>query len=212
MTGDDAALKIAIDLMHFPSQVRVVRPAQLPDGVLMLLRIAAGDEEAISQATAITDRSRTIVSEAATFFIEQILLYPGADSYRILGAKRDATKGELRRNMALLLRWLHPDLDRQSGRSVFAARVTRAWNDLKTPERRATYDRSQRLSLAEKSLMRKKGGTLAQPRRHGSNLDLYHGTQYGNRTASRRSLHLHLDAGRGFLRRAMLLLFGKVVP
>jgi hypothetical protein len=199
--------------MHFPSQVRVMRPAQLPDGLLMLLRIAAGDEEAISQATAITDRSRTIVSEAATFFIEQILLYPGADSYRILGAKRDATKGELRRNMALLLRWLHPDLDRQSGRSVFAARVTGAWNDLKTPERQATYERSQRLSLAlaEQSLMRKKGGTLVQPRPHSSHLGLHRGSQYGNRTVSRRSPHLPLAVGRGFLRRAMLFLLGRVV-
>ena len=45
-----ATLKMAIDLMHFPSQVRLMRSAPLPDGVLTLLRIAAGDEEATSQA------------------------------------------------------------------------------------------------------------------------------------------------------------------
>ena len=86
-------------------------------------------------------RSRDTVREAAAFFVEQILLYPGADSYRVLGARPDATYGELRRNMALLLRWLHPDRDRQGERAIFAARVTRAWSDLKTPERRAAYDR-----------------------------------------------------------------------
>ena len=45
-----ATLKMAIDLMHFPSQVRLMRSAPLPDAVLTLLRIVAGDEEATSQA------------------------------------------------------------------------------------------------------------------------------------------------------------------
>jgi DnaJ-class molecular chaperone len=83
------------------------------------------------------------VSKAAVFFIEQILFAPDADSYRVLGVGPRATPGELRRNMALLLRWLHPDLDPQATHSTFACKVTGAWNDLKTAERRAAYDRSR---------------------------------------------------------------------
>ena len=98
-----------------------------------------------------------VVREAAIFFIEQIMLYPHADSYRVLGAGPEATYRELRRNMALLLRWLHPDLDRRDERSVFAARVTRAWNDLKTRERRAAYDQLQRMVPAAKSRPRGAG-------------------------------------------------------
>ena len=143
--------------MHSPSQARRIRSAPLPDDVVVLLRIASGDEEAISQAAGKLGRSRETVREAATFYVVQILLFPDADSYRVLGAKPQATNGELRRNMTLLLRWLHPDLDPKGELSVFAARVTRAWNDLKTPERRADYDRLQRKSLADKSLLRKKG-------------------------------------------------------
>ena len=143
---------MAIDLMRAPSQVPLVRSAPLPDGVLTLLRIAAGDEEATSQAIAATGRSRETVREAAAFFIEQILFYPEADSYRVLGARPEASNSELRRNMALLLRWLHPDHDPQGERSVFASRVTRAWNDLKTQERRAAYDRSRRMAALDKSL------------------------------------------------------------
>ena len=52
-----------------------------------------------------------MVRLAATFFIEQILFAPHADSYRVLGASPQASASELRRNVALLLRWLHPDLD-----------------------------------------------------------------------------------------------------
>ncbi len=44
--------------------------------------------------------------------------------------------------MILLLKWLHPDSGVDQARSVFASRVIRAWEDLKTPGRRAAYDRS----------------------------------------------------------------------
>jgi DnaJ-like protein len=134
------ALKTAIDLVHVPSQVRLRRVEPLPDGVEMLLRIAAGEGAAESAAVAETGRSRDLVRHAATFFIEQILFAPGADSYRILGANAQASAGELRRNVALLMRWLHPDSDPRSDRSIFVGRVTAAWNDLKTKERRAAYD------------------------------------------------------------------------
>ena len=146
----DPAVRVAIDLMHSPSQARRIRSASLPDDVVVLLRIASGDDEAISRAAGKLGRSRETVREAATFYVVQILLFPDADSYRVLGAKPQATNGELRRNMTLLLRWLHPDLDPKGEVSVFAARVTRAWNDLKTPERRADYDRLQRKSLADR--------------------------------------------------------------
>jgi hypothetical protein len=143
MMSDKMALKVAIDLLHVPSQVRLVRSAPLPDGVVALLRIAAGDAEAEDAAAALTDRPHDVVRRAAAFFIEQILFAPHADSYRVLGASPQATAGELRRNVAFLLRWLHPDLDPQGERAIFIGRVTAAWNDLKTAERRAAYDKAR---------------------------------------------------------------------
>src|SRR5579863_5187815 len=142
--SDRMALRVAIDLLHVPSQVRVVRSEPLPDGVPMLLHIAAGDDEAERAAAALTDRSRDIVRRAATFYIEQILFAPNADCYQVLGANPQASAAELRHNVALLLRWLHPDLDPHGERSVFISRVTGAWNNLKTPDRRAAYDNMRR--------------------------------------------------------------------
>ena len=124
--SDTMAMKIAIDLMHVPSQVRFFRSEPLPDGILMLLRIAAGDSEAESAAAISADRSPQIVRQAATFFIEQILFAPNSDSYRVLGGSPRASAGELRRNVALLLRWLHPDLEPERERSIFVGRVTAA--------------------------------------------------------------------------------------
>jgi hypothetical protein len=140
MSMAEMALRAAIALLHMPSRVRAARAEPLPVGVDLLLRIAAGDADAETTAIALTDRSREIIRQAAIFFIEQVLLCPDSDSYRVLGADSNAGNGELRRNMALLVRWLHPDKDPKGQRSPLADRVTRAWNDLKTPERRASYD------------------------------------------------------------------------
>jgi hypothetical protein len=137
---DWAALRLALDLLHVPWRVRVVRTEPLPDGVTRLLRVAAGDPETLGAGTKATGRPPEVIREAASFFIEQILLSPDADSYRVLGASPAAAGGDLRQNMALLMKWLHPDIARQGDPSIYAARIAAAWNNLKTPERRAAYD------------------------------------------------------------------------
>ena len=138
-----AALRAAIDLLHLPSEVNRLREEPLPSGIPLVLRVAIGEDKAVAQATALTERSSEIVQEAAGFFIVQILFAPDTDSYRVLGASPSATARELRGNMALLIRWLHPDLDQGEERSVFVGRVTDAWDRLKTSERRTAYDRSR---------------------------------------------------------------------
>jgi hypothetical protein len=154
--SDRMALKVAVDLLHVPSRIRVVRTGPLPEGVPMLLRIAAGERESEQEAAVLMDRPPELIREAAMFFIEQILFAPDADSYRVLGRNPQATPDELRRNVALLLRWLHPDLDPRGERSVFVGRVTAAWNNLKTPERRAAYDEEHQRHAQSKSKSRSK--------------------------------------------------------
>ena len=84
------ALKTALDLFHVPSQAARVRAGPLPEGVHLLLRIAAGDAEATNQAAACEGRSPEKIREAASFFLEQVLLHADADSYRVLGVTREA--------------------------------------------------------------------------------------------------------------------------
>jgi len=200
-------VRLAFDLMHFPSQVRSARKASLPNDLDVLLRIAADDDETIRQVMRLWGRSREAVRDAAGFFIEQLLLFPEADSYRVLGATPEATNGELRRNMALLLRWLHPDLDHHGERSVFAVRVTRAWNDLKTPTRRAAYDQALRRSLAEKTLFHKK----QKSRRYKKASRLRPSNGHGASAPYGRPVRFHTDPPPGILRRLLLSLFGKTV-
>jgi hypothetical protein len=204
MMSDKMALKIAIDLLHVPSQVRLVRSGPLPDGVLMLLRIAAGDDEAERAAAEMSDRSLEIVRRAATFFIEQILFAPNADSYQVLGTSPEASAGELRRNVALLLRWLHPDLGPQSERSIFVGRVTAAWNSLKTPERRAAYNDLQRRANDGKFRGKTMSGRRGSRRQIAADLPAWKG-RGSSAPALRRTVRV------GFIRRALSIILQRPV-
>jgi hypothetical protein len=147
MAGDDA-LFVALAMLERPHTVKVAQGSRLRPGITLLLEIAAGDAQAMARAEALTKRPAETLQKAAGFFIEQVLLHPGCDSYRILGCNRGAASAELRRNMALIMRWLHPDLatgegaDHQMHRSIFANRITQAWETIKTEERRHSYDAS----------------------------------------------------------------------
>ncbi len=175
---DPAALEAALTLVHHPQMVRLAKGSPLPRGVAFVLEVAAGEAEALAAATAHTGRDESSLRAAAEFFVEQVLLIRQADSYRILGATADAPASELRRNMALLMRWLHPDVAHSGAasaridRSVFANRVTRAWEDLKTDERRATYDTAHGPHVqaprtgAETMSPRADNGNRAPERRH----------------------------------------------
>lgn len=164
--SNEAAIRVALDLMHMPSQVRFARSAPLPKDVQVVLEIAAGDPDAEGRAARTYDRSPAAIREAATFYIEQNLLFPDADCYRMLGCSQQAPAAELRRNMALLLRWLHPDKDREGERSALARRVSVAWDTLKTPERRATYDASFRQPVAKKRARPRKPQSMRRDHPH----------------------------------------------
>ncbi len=189
---DGEALRVALDLLHVPSRVRLLRAEPLPQGVPLLLRLAAGDREAEREAAEVVDRSADVVREAAAFFIEQILLCPEADSYRVLGASPDASSGELRRNMALLIKWLHPDMDRPGDQSVFVHRVTMAWDDLKTAERRAAYDAQRRAQEARKPASRKDGRAGGRRSKHSSHLERGIPRRHGRVGLLRRALSFFL--------------------
>ena len=146
--ADVMALLTALRLLRQPAPICALRRAPLPSGVTFLLQVVADDAAAITRAVRITGRSPDNLSEAAAFFVEQILFYEQADCYRVLGASSSASTADLRRHVALLMRWLHPDTkahlrEGHIDRSVFTTKVTAAWQVLKTPERRASYEASR---------------------------------------------------------------------
>lgn len=147
-----AAFESVIGLFRDPSRVEEVRSRVLPDGLAAVIRIAAGDEDLVREWSGDSGQSAEVVIEACVFFLQQVLFAPGADSYRVLGAAPDAPQARLREHYGLLMRWLHPDRQGDDGwESIYADRVNRAWQDLKTPKRRAEYDSQPREGGASQS-------------------------------------------------------------
>ncbi len=129
------ALNAALDLIRMPSQVRLMRSAPLPTGVLLLLRLAAAETGAESEAEKLNKRTSSANRDAAIFFIEQVLLASNSNAYRVLGLDDGATATELRRHMAYLLKWLHPDVSGDPHKARLAQRVLVAWNEVKAAKR-----------------------------------------------------------------------------
>jgi hypothetical protein len=154
------ALYLALDLLHRPTLAGLMREQPLPQDVLMLIKIAAGDIRTEQRVLTMTSHSREHVREAAILYLQHVLLAPGADNYRVLGVQSDAPQHQLREHLGWLMRWLHPDRTRSEWDSVFAERVLTAWDTLKTAERRARYDRS----VVDRIRTRPKAGTHQHPR------------------------------------------------
>jgi DnaJ-like protein len=146
------ALRTAIALVHLPSLGRSLKSEPLPQGIELLLRIAAGDERVTAEAVRHLSRSPDTVKGACAFYIEQILLCPTSNYYRVLGTEPHCSAAELRTNMGQLLKWVHPDASVSPDRAHFALRVTEAWNSLKTPERRALYDSQRHAQTRHRSV------------------------------------------------------------
>lgn len=138
------ALQLAVHMAQQPALVRRVRANRLPRGITELLEVASGNSEINGAASQALGLSPENTKKAATFFVEQILFHHRASSYRILGAEADTASDLLRRHMALLMKWLHPDTGARSAlaqdHSALANRVTEAWENLKSEERRRDYD------------------------------------------------------------------------
>jgi curved DNA-binding protein CbpA len=113
--------------------------------------------------------------------------------------------------MAMLLRWLHPDLDGHGERAVFASRVTRAWDNLKNKERRAVYDQLRRSAKADDVGVRRKAGPRSHRRKsNGRQADgRRHGKLGFGQDRRQSSAHFNPQKREGLLRRILVALLGR---
>lgn len=135
------ALDLALAMFREPARIAELRERALPSELGQVIRLAAGEAAAVAAAVDSCDESEDTLKEASVFFLQQVLFAPGADAYRTLGVDPDAPQERLREHYRWLMKWLHPDRNQDGWEAVYADRVNAAWQDLKTPDRRAEYDR-----------------------------------------------------------------------
>ncbi len=134
------ALEHALELHARPAALPLLRRRPLPDAVLLLIRIAAGDRQAIQNATARTKVTPRTLTDAAVEYLRQVLFDADADHYRLLGVRSEDGEETFREHYRWLMRWLHPDRDPDHLGESEAQRVNRAWHVLRSSERRLAYD------------------------------------------------------------------------
>lgn len=134
------AVEVALGLLRAPSLRGSLRQRPLPGTVGELIEIAVGEPSRVARAAASHGAAPEQVLEAARFYIREILLFPDADAYRVLGVTPQADAARIKLHYRHLQQWLHPDRRGSDWESVFATRINAAWADLRSPERRAAYD------------------------------------------------------------------------
>jgi hypothetical protein len=123
-------IDLALDLTRMPALARSSGVPAIPANIIELMRIAAGSPEACEAAVARTGEPTQVVIEAARFYLQQILLRPDADCYRVLGIAPTASRATARNHMRWLLEWLHPDRNKNSWDAAYAERVLKAWREV----------------------------------------------------------------------------------
>lgn len=140
-----SALEWALALLRAPGERHALRQKQLPAGIDRLLGVAAGAmPDALDEATRTYGEPEARVREAAQFYAREVLFFPQADAYRVLGVGSDASAEQIKAHHRLLQHWLHPDRLQSDDDAIFAARVNSAWNRLRSPDRRQAYDEARR--------------------------------------------------------------------
>ena len=141
--AEGSALEWALALLHAPGKRHALRLKPLPEGMDGLLGIAAGAmPDALAEAVRTFGEPEARIREAAQFYVREVLFFPQADAYRVLGCAADASNASIKAHHRLLQHWLHPDRLHNEDDAIFASRVNVAWNRLRNPERREAYDRA----------------------------------------------------------------------
>src|SRR5262245_57343431 len=122
-------IDLALDLARMPALAHSMEAPPIPTDIFEVMRIAAGAPEACQLASRATGQTAAVLIETARFYLQQVLLRPDADSYRVLGLPSGASRELARRHMRCLLQWLHPDVNRDWD-SVYAERVLSAWREV----------------------------------------------------------------------------------
>jgi hypothetical protein len=104
-----AAMDSALDAFRNPSRHRKERVAAFPEGMLLVIKAAAGDQPTIN---AVAEERRVPggdVQEASRHYLLKLLLRPGAQGLQLLGLNVGAEPRTIKDHKRWLLKWLHPD-------------------------------------------------------------------------------------------------------
>ena len=128
------ALEAALALARAPSLARAMRLHPLPEGLILILQMLAGDLDARTEARELTGLAEDHIVAIAELYVLRVMLFRGASPRRALGVEPGVDRSQIRRHMGYLMSWLHPDKGSSAWRAAFARRVLDAWQRIDKEE------------------------------------------------------------------------------
>ena len=122
-------IDLALDLARMPALAHSIDKPPLPSDIFEVMQIATASPQVCQLAARATGQPAPVLVEAARFYLQQVLLRPDADPYRVLGLTPGASRELARCHLRCLLQWLHPDVNKDLD-SVYTERVLKAWREV----------------------------------------------------------------------------------
>lgn len=122
-----SALLDAVALERMPHLARALRARPLPEDIAEVMRIAAKDEAAVAAAAERLGIPRDRLVRLARLYLREVVLFPGADTARVLGLSPAAPPTAARCHRRWLILWLHPDRASAPWEAALFHRVQTAW-------------------------------------------------------------------------------------
>ncbi len=131
MAGE-SALSLARALFDEPALRHDLRRRPVPGDLDQVLALIGNDGRQVERVAAALGADPGRLQQAARFYVQEILLFPGADDYRLLGVIPGTDSATLKHHYRILRSWLHPDrTDADPGRTAHAARINAAYRRLR---------------------------------------------------------------------------------
>ena len=120
----ELAIDSALKAYRNPSHRQKLQ--QLPDGMLDVIKIAAGESEALQKVIELRNVPEKLVLEASKLYLQNILTRDVNNNFAALGLNQDASASDIKDHKRWLLKWLHPDRNPSKWESALFARVCSA--------------------------------------------------------------------------------------
>jgi hypothetical protein len=130
MDDNYSALAAAVRDYKVPQHRRAIVRERFPDGMLLVIRAAANDEELLNDCAGRFSLAKEEVREASRHYLLSILSNPKLTGSSILGLNPGSDARSARLHRKWLLKWLHPDHNPSSWEQQLYRKVSALPKDL----------------------------------------------------------------------------------
>ena len=124
------AIDVALSKSRLPPSQK---QSALPDNMTDLVRLAAEHKDTLTLYANRKNMKSEQLVEAARFYLQTLILENKTDDHKTLGLTPAATAAEIKDHKRMLLKWLHPDLNKNRWESSLFNRVQLAAERLEAP-------------------------------------------------------------------------------